>query len=150
MTTLSLRCFSRALRTVSALKVLAIVAFGCRAVVPLGYMPAPFSEGGPFIPCHGVLAGGAFQMLASMPETSGATAGHEHAGAHHDGAPDDGSGVHDAWQHCPLGVAASSAAFAVEYTLELPELDHVFEHRDDSVPAIVRFPSFYLARAPPA
>jgi len=130
---------------------LAIVAFGCRAVVPLGYMPAPLSEGGPFIPCNGVLAGGAFRVLASMPGTSTESAHHEHAGgAHHDSAREDGSGAHEAWQHCPLGVAASSAALAAEYALSLPELGHVFDYPDDSLPLIVRFPSFYLARAPPA
>jgi hypothetical protein len=49
---------------------LAAVVFVCRALIPVGFMPAPFGEGGPVVICHGGLAGAFFRGLAQAQSTN--------------------------------------------------------------------------------
>ena len=81
----------------SALQAFALAAFACRAIVPIGYMPAPLDAGGPFLPCHGTSAGVLLRMLGSPDAEADAaqvlakdsvaavestTSGHAHPGQH--------------------------------------------------------------------
>ncbi len=78
---------------------MAYASLVCRLLVPVGYMPAPLSEGGPFVLCHGGYQGELVAYLSSS--------GHaEHAGHAEDNA------VHDVWSYCPTGAASGSVALA--------------------------------------
>src|SRR5690606_39508634 len=62
---------------------LALIGFLCRALVPVGFMPAPVADGGPIRVCHGGAAG---TLLAALLEqrTSGVLGdSHSHADGHH-------------------------------------------------------------------
>jgi hypothetical protein len=86
--------------TKRALIVAAYVAFACKAVVPIGYMPASLAEGAPFQLCDAVLS----TVLNSH--------GHQHDHDH-----DKEESVQ--WKHCPLGALAGAEAVAVEFRLHL-------------------------------
>lgn len=90
---------------------LALILFGCRALVPVGYMPASLADASLLMPCHGTLAG---QLLARLG-TPAATHAHDHH-AGQDESSDPPTSL-DAWEHCPLGAVASSAALASQPTL---------------------------------
>jgi hypothetical protein len=133
---------------------LAFVLFACRALIPVGYMPAPFSEGGPVVLCHGGMAGEFFrgfseaQALSNadmhmVDHSTGMSSEHQHTDEHSDAS-------HDAWDNCPVGTAFSAAAVPQEFALSLPEFGHDFGQAEPD--AIIRIvsPSLYRARAPPA
>ena len=91
----------RRLRGVGGLVVLGLL---CRALIPVGFMPAAFGAGGPVIICHGGLAGEFFRRLEASRVTqagiSAPAAGHNAqaaSGSHGGhGTPDDhaGHGIH--------------------------------------------------------
>ena len=72
-------------RAKRALVLAAWLAFAVKAIVPVGYMPAPLSGGSPFMLCDGV---------HGMPM----------AGHHARSNPGDANGAaaKDQWKHCPL------------------------------------------------
>ena len=114
-----------------ALIVAAYIAFACKAVVPIGYMPASLATGAPFQLCDGVL--------------SAVFAAHGH---HHD--RDHDKDENSQWMHCPLGTLASAAAVAVEFRLHLSwaTQEQVPQSAGRSYEAVVRVA--YHSRAPPA
>jgi hypothetical protein len=144
---------------------LALGLFLCRALIPVGFMPAPLDSGAPFMICHGGPAGAFFEALAAHRAVAGIpehtnhhvadTSGHmpEHTGSHqHDNAPDTGddpSQAQDGWEHCPLGVAAGAAALAHDAALHLLSLDHDLAAAEPAGAYAAPFFSSYQARAPP-
>jgi hypothetical protein len=159
---------------------LAVLFFGIRAVVPVGYMPAPIAEGGPFALCQGTSAA-TLAMLAmveanhSMHHGIGEPADHGGHSGHATGHTADladqpgdpvgnqvdpaGSQVdpagrpsgHDArWEHCPLGIGAADAA--VGFALSLPSFGPAAVSRYFSVPELLALEPIrrFQARGPPA
>lgn len=112
-----------------ALIVAAYIAFACKAVVPIGYMPASLADGALLQLCDGVLG------------TELTDRGHHHD--HH-------GKEHAQWKHCPLGVLAGAAAVAMEFRLHLAEATRevVLPLAGRSHEVMVRVS--YRPRAPPA
>jgi hypothetical protein len=133
---------------------LATALFAFRALIPVGFMPAPFSDGGPVVLCHGGVTGAFFRALHEAQASTDAhmhTADHSAATAdghrHRDADPD---ASHEAWEYCPVGAAFSATAVPQEFALSLLESGHSFEHPEpDAIIRIALFSS-YRARAPPA
>lgn len=149
---------------------LAVLFFGIRAVVPVGYMPAPIAEGGPFALCQGTSAA-TLAMLAMVeaphhgigePAEHGGHSGHA-TGHTADlaGQPADPAGYqvdpaghpsgHDVrWEHCPLGIGAADAA--VGFALSLPSFGPAAVFRYFSVPELLALEPIrrFQARGPPA
>lgn len=139
---------------------LALASFLCRALVPIGYMPATLADGGPFVMCHGGPVGAIFRELQAF---GGAAGGHEtpveHAHGHTHGDPEtapvgheESSGApaseHKAWEHCPVGAASLPLATA-GFELQALALEHAL-NRSEAV-ALVRAAALraYESRAPP-
>jgi hypothetical protein len=126
------------IRTVKQLFRLAIAAFLLRAIVPVGFMPAKLSDGGPFVLCPGGPGG---TVLSSLVERHASHAQHKH----------DGEGTtHEAWEHCPVGAALAAIAPPSEPNLELLQFRHVLASAFAPAQTLVDLPAAYLARAPPA
>lgn len=126
------------------------IGFACRALVPVGYMPAALGEGGPFVLCHGGGAGAFLQSLtdhASDGSTDHAVHMPQHA---HHGEPADGSDEFEAWELCPIGVAAGAGPVAADLQLSLLSLR--FENPAPVADPFVLFASEppYRSRAPPS
>jgi hypothetical protein len=138
-----LRATRRALITLGLLGVL------CRALVPVGLMPAPVSAGGPLVFCYDGAAGAFFRALAAEGDShhgvhGGAHALHGHAYSAHtthaapsaalghdpgpsaplDLDPDDAADEHLAWEHCSFGTAFAHAAIAPIFDVPLLALEH--------------------------
>jgi hypothetical protein len=126
------------IRTVKQLFRLAIAAFLLRAVVPVGFMPAKLSDGGPFVLCPGGPGGIALSSLVD-----------KHAG-HGQHAHDGESATHEAWEYCPVGAALAAIAPPSEPDLELPQFRHVLASAFAPAYTLAEIPAAYLARAPPA
>jgi hypothetical protein len=131
----------------------AAVVFVCRALIPVGFMPAPFGEGGPVVLCHGGLAGAFFRGLAEARSTNA----HSHMADHsagmaseHPHADEEADATHDAWEHCPIGAAFSAAAAPQEFALALPETEQDFGQTAPVANIRTTVTSPYRARAPPA
>jgi hypothetical protein len=129
--------------------------FLARAVVPVGYMPAALSEGGPIALCHGVGAA-TIELIESLdaghPKSHAETA-HGNAVRHMGHTPDEPgpppSGHHDRWEHCPLGAGSTDlpVAPAVEFAVAPIAAAPARETGMASLPT--RHVSRYFARAPP-
>ena len=126
------------IRTVKQLFRLAIAAFLLRAIVPVGFMPAKLSDGGPFVLCPGGPGGIALSSLVD-----------KHAG-HGQHAHDSGSTTHEAWEHCPVGAALAAIAPPCEPDFKLPQFRHVLASSNAAVQTLAELAAAYLARAPPA
>ena len=126
------------IRTVKQLFRLAIAAFLLRAVVPVGFMPAKLSDGGPFILCPGGPGGIALSSLVD-----------KHAG-HGQHAHDGERATHEAWEHCPVGAALAAIAPPSEPDSNLPQFRHVLASSSAAAQTPAEIPAAYLARAPPA
>jgi hypothetical protein len=127
---------------------LAYLGLACRVVVPAGYMPAPLADGGPIVLCHGGAAG---QVLSRLGELAG-NHHSEHGDQHRDHHPDtgeDGSGVHDAWEICPLGKVLTAAAITAEFTLHTLELSEPAPATEPRNLTAAVTHGAYWARAPP-
>jgi hypothetical protein len=147
----------------------------CRALIPVGFMPAAIGAGGPVAVCHGGLAGEFFRQLSAqtgavaVDDTEAAHAGHalhdtvEH-GAHasavnpaaapdhggHTGDGDASDSAHEAWEHCPVGTAFGAIAIGAEFEFSLPVLRDTLEAVEPAELLSQPFVSSYRARAPPA
>ena len=145
----------------------AAALFALRALVPIGYMPAALSEGGPIVLCHG-LSAPTLRLLeshtrlhaaadpAADPAGDPAADPATHHGMHPGGAahPALADSVpdrhHDHWEHCPLGVGASDLAVACAADpAAVAPLAELWADADPASAPIVRV-THYLARAPPA
>jgi hypothetical protein len=145
---------------------LAVLFFSIRAVVPVGYMPAPIAAGGPFALCQGTSA--ATLAMLSMVESKhsmhhgiGESADHAGHSGHSDGHTADPVGRpadpvghpsgHDAhWEHCPLGIGAADAA--VGFALSVPSFGPAAVARNSSVAELLALEPIrhFQARGPPA
>ena len=128
---------------------LVVLGFLCRALIPVGFMPAVIGAGGPFALCHGGLAGEFFLRLESQREanaTTAAASGHDGHAAHE---PALAAG-HEAWEHCPFGAAFGAALLAADVAMDLTGLAATLEIVDPSLPVPYRSVSSYRARAPPS
>ena len=119
---------------------LALAGVALRALVPVGYMPAPLADGLPFVLCPG-----------SAPYlTLPGSGGHHGGDAGHVPAHDDAAAAAPAWESCPFGVFFGQVAPASEYAAltPAPSESPTFAEPDAIVrPALTRS---WRARAPPA
>jgi hypothetical protein len=139
---------------------LAVVAFACRALVPIGFMPAPIDEGGPIKVCHGGHAGAFFRALSEI-RGSEQRVGHDHAshGAHGHALPSgDGdareespgeSAEHGGWEHCPTGAAFAASVLVAEVTFLFVAPAQSLEPIEPDRLVARLFVGSYQARAPP-
>jgi hypothetical protein len=121
-----------------------------RAVVPVGYMPAPIGEGGPFALCH-ELSAATIALLDAHGSMHGAAAVIQGAGHGDPIQPVEPTAGHEAdWENCPLGIGAADAAIAFVMPLTPVEaitlLAYPIRVSHSSSAPFVR----YRARAPPA
>jgi len=133
---------------------LALLAVACRALVPVGYMPAALSDGGPVKVCHGGLAGAFFAALAEQRATTGSHAGHgegaEHGHAHSPGSHGDQAPAgHEAWEHCPVGTVFAHAALTSDIAITIASPAQSFEPIAPTRTHQTVFTGSYRARAPP-
>lgn len=143
---------------------LAFLGFTCRALIPVGFMPAALADGGPITVCHGGPAGAFFQALADRrPSERAATASaraHGHVPANADahavdagkdplGHPDERATEHAPWERCAIGAAFSPAVLTGELSFQIPALDHAFDRAEPIRPPHSAFVRSYRARAPP-
>lgn len=158
----------RALRR--ALITLGVVGVLCRALVPVGLMPAPLAAGGPFAFCPGGAAGALFRTLATHERAAQdsqadhdvriAHAAHEYSGAHglHGASPGhasihergDAQAEHAAWEHCAFGAAFAQVALAPVFGISLLALEHTRAAREQLRLAATIVARPYWARGPPA
>jgi hypothetical protein len=122
------------------------LCFALRIIAPVGYMPAPLSEGAPFVLCHSGYQGDLVRYLASRNSHHDAASSHLTASEHaetprkHDGA----------LEHCPMGAAFGSVALS----MALPSLPEFDQTSDSPVVAVVALltatpPPRQPIRAPP-
>jgi hypothetical protein len=112
----------------------------CNFVVPVGYMPAAFADGGPFRLCPSGWPAGVMPGHDAHGDMAGHADGGEHAG-----------GDHDAWEHCAYGAASSSPALVgADHTLGLARVSDVPIDRPGSVQIRGRTLPAFRSRAPPA
>jgi hypothetical protein len=135
---------------------LALAGFLIRAVIPVGFMPAPLAAGGPIVVCHGGLAGAFFQAWAepgrdaAMPaQVANHSAMNQHAPSDHSSDTDEPTQSHSAWDHCPTGATASAAALAQSFSFTLLELSHRQLDPEPRFDTPASPTDFYQARAPP-
>jgi hypothetical protein len=128
---------------------LALLGFACRAFVPVGYMPAAITDGGPIVLCHGGPVGA---WLADAGSRNG-HGGHGHHPGDHDhdghglGSPQKGF---DAWEHCPLGATAAAAPFAPSFDLPLLSLTFASPQPASHAMRAAEPIRHYQSRAPPS
>lgn len=122
------------------------LCFALRIIAPVGYMPAPLSEGVPFVLCHSGYQRDLVRYLASHNSHHNFASSHLTSSDHSE-TPGDHDG---ALQHCPMGSAFGSVALS----MALPSLP-VFDTTSDSpVIAVVALltatpPPHQPIRAPP-
>jgi hypothetical protein len=61
---------------------LVMVGLLCRALIPVGFMPAAIADGGPVVICHGGLAGEFFRELAAHRDDGAGHGGQQGPGGH--------------------------------------------------------------------
>ena len=118
---------------------LAVAGVALRAIVPVGYMPAPLAEGLPFVLCPG-----------SAPYLTPPGSGGHHGGDAGHASADDTGAASPTWESCPFGVFFGQAAPATEQAAPTPAPSDspTFAEPDAVVrPALARS---WRARAPPA
>jgi hypothetical protein len=140
--------------------------FLIRALIPIGFMPAPLESGGPIMICHGGVAGASFDALsthrastsmssesstqnaATKPDIAERSVEMHHA---HPAQPDETpDGTHDGWERCSLGTAAGTAALVPDYAFDLLSLDHAYVDAQAAIAFPVALLPSYQARAPPS
>ena len=122
---------------------LVLATFACRAFTPIGYMPAPATQGGPFILCPS----GSQAELVQYFEARRADSGH--AGHHHHGGGADHE-QHGDGSECPIG-----ASFATAVPATLPALDTLLPQAEAPLlpvvaPTVSEAETRYHSRAPPS
>lgn len=87
----------------------ALLLFGviARALIPAGFMPAALAAGGPFVVCHGGLAGEFFRQIAAVQHDRAVVASGSEAGRHEPAAGHNADDLRHA-----LAVPAEHAAHA--------------------------------------
>lgn len=128
---------------------LACLGFACRALVPVGYMPAPLADGGPIRLCHG----GVSQVLLQALEQRRAVHAHEGHQEQHDEHHDHGNGedaANGGWAYCSIGSVVSWAALAARIDMGFLTLEHELGVGTRPAPPNLPFQRLYQARAPPA
>jgi len=129
---------------------LALFGFLCRALVPVGFMPAPLADGGPIRVCHGGAAGLLFAALLEQRSSASETAHDSHADGHHSEHDDPDRDLnHEGWERCPVGATFAFAVLVADLTLPLLPLEHVLAAGEPDVAIPRTLPSLYHARAPP-
>jgi len=115
--------------------------FACRALIPLGYMPASVEDGGPFILCPAGLQAELVQYLDSKRRPV------QHDEHHHDADRHD---QHQAESGCPIGASFASAIPVAPLILDTP-LQPVAPLVERTDAPIVSTPETrYYSRAPPS
>jgi len=131
---------------------LALIGFLCRALVPVGFMPAPLADGGPIRICHGGASGALFAALLELQSANGFEE-HAHGDLHghqQDQQDDhDRNANHDGWERCPVGAVFAFAVLVSDFALPLLPLDHVLARSDSNLAVLPALPGHYQARAPP-
>jgi hypothetical protein len=137
----------------------ALVAFSAKAVVPVGYMPAPLAEGGIR------LCDSAAFARAAVPAAHDANAAHDHDPGHdrgddhghgHDHGPGDdhdhgnGSAGHHEWERCSLGGLAMLAAVPSEWGFAVTAKAPARVAPPDVTVPVRRIVTGFRSRAPPA
>lgn len=122
---------------------LAWAGFACRALTPLGYMPAAVGDGSPFILCPSGSQAELVQFFDSRRE-------HAHHGGHHHGAGDVNHDQHRDGSECPIG-----ASFATAIPAALLDLDTLSPPVAPlalpvDAPVTTAAASRYHSRAPPS
>lgn len=117
--------------------------FACRALTPLGYMPAAAAEGGPFILCPSGSQAELVQYLESRRTNAG------HAGHHHHGGGADHE-RHGDGSECPIG-----ASFAAAVPTTLAAIDTLAPRAEAPLlpvvaPIVSAAQTRYHSRAPPS
>jgi hypothetical protein len=122
-----------------ALSGLILLGLACRALIPVGYMPAPLTAGGPVVLCPGDFS----IALLNLPGVRGA---HHH---NHHGSQDSRGAGHTAWDACAF--AAASAAFlpVAEYATAALVFEQVPPPAAPAAVAPYLPAASYSARAPP-
>lgn len=110
------------------------LAFACRLLVPAGYMPTAWGEGGPVTLCPTGLP------AALMPE---------HSGHHHDDG-NDGRGTDHLWANCPLGTLADTATIIPNVAFNLPVSLHIDSANLGLRSIFSRPPTDFRSRSPPS
>ena len=110
------------------------LAFACRLMVPAGYMPAAWGDGGPITLCPMGLPAGL------LPE---------HAGHHHDDG-DDGPGAELLWEHCPLGALTDTASLMPDIVFHLPVFLNIRPTDFEPGSIVSRSALGFRSRAPPS
>ena len=103
-------------------------------MVPAGYMPAAWGDGGPITLCP-------MGLPASLLP--------EHSGHHHDDG-DDGPGAELLWEHCPLGALTDTASIIPEIGFHLPVFLHIRAADLEPARIVSRSPVGFRSRAPPS
>jgi len=121
---------------------LAWASFALRVLVPVGYMPAAISDGGPFILCPGGYQAELLQYLG----TSGA---HDHGTAAHAGHASAGQGSHAEGSDCSIGAtfAAVAPAASTPVVAPAPQAPRPFARLQ--VATVSEPDQRYHSRAPP-
>lgn len=155
---MSIRCAVNRARTIIAanFRCLAVVAVAAKLLVPVGYMPAAFADGGPIMLC------GPGLLAASVSSHEPGPAPHEQAGSthsHHAAAtgeaapgqsePEQPVSGHHEWERCSLGGLASLAAMAAEWHLDLISVEQENLAIDDVGARPAATLLAFRSRAPP-
>lgn len=122
---------------------LAWTAFACRAVTPLGYMPAAIGDGGPFILCP---SGSQAEIVQFLDASRGQS---HHAGHHHDAAGGDHD-QHSDGSECPIGASFATAIPATLLDLDTPAPPVTQPASTVDAPAAAIAAPRYHSRAPPS
>ena len=110
---------------------LTFVAVVCNFVIPIGYMPAAFADGGPV-------------QLCPSGWPSGSMPGHD---GHH--GHDGHSSGDEAWEHCAYGAASSSPALVGEHEISVARFSDVPDERVEHGRVEPRALLAFRSRAPP-
>jgi len=129
---------------------LALFGFLCRALVPVGFMPAPLADGGPIRVCHGGAAGTLLAALLEQRTSTVLTEAGSHADGHHSQHDEPRRDLnHEGWERCPVGTAFAFAVLTSDLSLPLLPLEHVLAEGEPDLAIPRTLPSHYHARAPP-
>jgi hypothetical protein len=112
-------------------------------------MPAPLSEGGPIILCHGGLSGQVFATLAREQHDHHSAAHTGVAGDTEGGSSPEDNGQHEAWELCPVGATLKASALTAEFGVQILHLSHPAPTPEAFVAIPATVARSYWARAPP-
>lgn len=133
---------------------LAWAAFACRALTPLGYMPATIGDGGPFALCPSGSQAELVQYLQSRSghahhadNNHGASHGASHGAGH--GSGDASHDQHQDGSGCPIGASFAVAVPVTLLDLYIPAPTVTPSALPVDAPVATAPALRYLSRAPP-